>query len=219
MKRISYLLFALLLSFSLLNCAEDGDPGPAGADGADGVDGVDGVDGQDGQDGYGLEEISKYGGFMIYLDGTRADDVAFQDTSFFQFVPVEYLSSNNIVNVSGSTYTYNNIRRFLSAPDDVYQESYSVLYLTVEDGETPTFSNFSISFRKDVVTSDFKVFDLNDTYSSSSYTDLVIDEYSYTPSTGRLYFTFSFNVAGSNNGTGNDLQVSGVVDIIVLQTL
>ncbi|MBL3657001.1 hypothetical protein [Fulvivirga sediminis] len=212
MKRISYLLFALLITFSLTNCADDGDPGPAGADGTDGVDGV------DGKDGVGFDEIAKYGGFMTYLDGIRPDDIAFKDTSNFKFVPIEYLSDRNIVTISGTRYSFN-LQRFISAPDDVYQQAYSDLSLTVESGATPTFSNFSISISKDIVTPDFKVFDMSNTFSSSNYTDLVIDNYSYTPSTGSLKFTFSFNVAGTSNATDNDLSVSGEVDAIVLQQM
>ncbi|UII21868.1 hypothetical protein [Fulvivirga ligni] len=216
MRIINYLFLACIIVFSFGSCAEDGDVGPAGADGTNGTNGTNGTDGEDGMDGAGFDELTKYGNIMIYLDGTRPDEVAFKDTSNFRFVPIEDISSENVVSISESTYSFRAMR-FLSAPDDVFQYSVARLIMTVEDGETLSFPNFSLEIGKDVVTTDFKVFGIYDTYSSSSYTDLVIEDYSYTPSTGTMQFSFSFNVTGANNDTGNDLNVSGEVELVVLE--
>lgn len=225
MKKIFYLFFALSASFLFTNCAEDGEPGPAGQDGIDGVDGQDGQDGQngqdgqDGQDGQGFDELLEYGNIMVYLDGTRPDGIAFRDTSNFRFVPIEDISSENTVTVTDNISQYRAMR-FLSAPDDIYQYTASRMQLTAtEDQGNITFDNFNLSFRKDIVTPDYKVFDMNDTYTETNYSNLVISDYSYDQTTNNLRFSFSFETPASSNDTGHDLNVSGEVNVIVLERI
>ncbi|UII21869.1 hypothetical protein [Fulvivirga ligni] len=220
MKNHFYII--IIIAMCMFMACQDGEVGPAGPDGANGTNGTNGtngLDGQDGENGEGYDQIAKYGNIMVYLDGMTPEDVVFKDTSNFKFASIGYLRTYNIINI-GETSSSISVYRFLSTPDDIYQASRVTVSanITEEDGNF-TFENFSIFFFKDIVTTDFKVFDIANTFNSSTYTDLDISNYSYDPSTGSLQFTFSFNVSGSNNATGNDLTVSGEVDIIILENL
>ncbi|UXP31821.1 hypothetical protein N6H18_15850 [Reichenbachiella agarivorans] len=237
MKKIIYLfLIAACCSLTLGSCiSEEGEPGPAGeagVDGQDGVDGVDGVDGQDGQNGVGFDELTKYGSIKVYLDGTRPDGVLFKDTSDFKYTATDVFSDSYIGGLSGGNIITKgdneelsfDILRFLSSPDDIYQESITAISLDVVNNVNSPFEFFSIGIKKSVLTSDFKVFSLY--IDNSFYTDKLgslsgasITDYSYDESTGNVKFKFSFEVLADDNSTGYPLKISGEVNAIVFENI
>ncbi|PIB37187.1 hypothetical protein BFP72_18125 [Reichenbachiella sp. 5M10] len=202
----------------------EGDPGPAGEDGSDGRNGIDGRDGVDGQNGVGFDELTKFGDVKIYLEGIRPDDEAFQDTSSFKFLPIDRMGEFNVVTKGPELYFFE-LRRFLSAPDDVYQSSYVDLNFTLTVADPPAFDTLSsIRIYKNVVTHDLKVFEIYDQFMQTNdlqndILNLSTSDLSYDESTGQVMFKFSFEVEEDNNSTGSGLKVSGEVDAIVFENI
>ena len=71
-----------------------------------------------------------------------------------------------------------------------------------------------------IISDDFKYIVIDDgEFSNSDVTvsNFSITNYSFDEETHNLVFSFSFDVAGDSNDTGNTLSVSGEVDVIVLE--
>ncbi|WP_199912744.1 collagen-like protein [Aquimarina aquimarini] len=208
---------------------EDGAIGPAGERGQNGIDGVDGTNGADGQNGtdgqngVGFDELVKYGSIKINLSGTTPDNTAFTDESEFKFTPTEAsdlfnFSSVSIVNDSITEYS---LRRFLSAPDDIFQETTARIFLRViNPGETTQRFEFNLNINDyAIVTDNHKFFRFSNGFSdtNSNVTNFNITDYNFDSTTHNLTFSFSFDVAGAANDTGNDLTITGEVNTIVLE--
>ena len=205
----------------------NGIDGINGQDGADGQDGTDGADGQNGADGVGFDELAKFGHITLELEGTRADNVAFQDSTSFKFMHVENFEFYNSVTSSmvGDDLVYSfDIRRFFSSPDDIYQESYMDIFLEIanpgEESETLSFFSYNIN-EYSVVGSDGKYFYLDHGYNNFSLeiTNLEISDVAYDTETNHLTFSYTFTVNALANATGNDLNMSGTVDVIMLEEI
>lgn len=185
-------------------------------------------DGEDGKDGLGLEGLTKYGSISISLEGTRADGAPFTDSNVFRFTSVEgsdYEDHNSVIK-SGTDLEFN-VLRFLSAPDDVYQETYLDIDLAVTDAGLPTESisfDYLEIYNYAVIADDLSYFVMDDYHypsdgTSSGITNLSITNYSFNDATNKLKFDFSFVVDGANNETGNQLTVRGAVDVNVLEEI
>ncbi|QKX07568.1 collagen-like protein [Aquimarina sp. TRL1] len=204
---------------------KDGINGVDGKDGHDGVNGTDGANGADGTNGEGFDELVKYGNITIMLDGTRPDNIVFKDTTSFRFTSVlDYGERpyNNLFRTENADKTNNyefGVRRFLTAPDDTYQYSISDIVLNVNRvGEADQSFDFKLSLSYYVVSNDNKYFEINN-YFDSEITNLEITNYSFDETTNNLKFSFAFDVAAVDNSTRNDLKVSGVVDVFVLERI
>ncbi|WP_422859019.1 collagen-like triple helix repeat-containing protein [Flagellimonas sp. S174] len=202
----------------------DGDPGDAGEPGADGTNG---------QNGFGYNGLAQYGYITMVLEGTRADNVAFRDSTSFRFTPVEAtdleLFNDLTISEVDDTMIYDlGFQRFFSNPDDELQDSYVRFDLRIEDlGEESeevleNFTFFTIE-NYAVIGEDNKYFTmsggfapLDNTVSDFSFTDVTFDS-----ETNRLTFSYSLTVAEDSfgNPTGNSLNISGIANVIVLETL
>ncbi|WP_136466099.1 hypothetical protein [Flagellimonas onchidii] len=238
MKQFNLLyVFSLAIALALTSCSgkdgingEIGPQGPTGQRGPQGEQGGQGADGADGTNGVGFDELTKYGHLTMVLEGTRPDGVEFRNSTAFKFTPVEgnELNVSNILkvteNVDITNYEFQ-IRRFFSSPDDSYQ--YSRL----------DFSNFSIdnlgenneevvdvqlSIRQyAVIGDDNKYFIMDDTFytDSEGVSGFEITDITFDAETNHLTFSYSLNVDGNNNDSGNDLSISGTADVYVLEQI
>lgn len=207
----------------------NGADGQDGADGADGLDGAPGQDGADGQDGVGLEELAKYGFLTLELSGTRPDNIPFEDSSIFQYSPIDPddFDEYNIVTITpvgNDTEYFFNFRRFLSSPEGTYTINYIDWELRVTNlGEqTESIQSVVFDYKYGVVGDDYKYFMLDETYESggAGISEMVFTNLTFDPNAGNhLSFEYAFTVAAANNGSGNELSISGTVDINLLELI
>ncbi|MEO0901508.1 MAG: collagen-like protein, partial [Bacteroidota bacterium] len=133
LKHISYILSALLF-LSTLACSDgedgaQGEIGPVGMQGQQGNDGNPGAVGADGQNAAGFNQLTQYGAITLTLEGTRADNVPFTDESTFKFAPVGgnaigFTNDVIFIDQGDDTTTRFLIARFLSTPDEEFQETW-----------------------------------------------------------------------------------------------
>jgi hypothetical protein len=223
-ERASKFILVCCLGALVFSCTpEDGKNGTDGINGKDGINGPAGANGANGTNGTNGEvftELTKYGSVVTTLTGKRPDGVGFNQTNVFKFTPLAELDENNSVTKSGPNLEFN-FRRFTSVPDDVYQDSFSGMTLIVVDAGLPTQS-FQLDADLNqiaIFSNDLKYFNLDDEWNwdDAEITNLSITNYSYSDVTKKLKFSFTYNVAAANNKSGNDLTVSGIVDIIVFE--
>ncbi|GLU42656.1 collagen-like protein [Allomuricauda sp. NBRC 101325] len=230
MKLVRIFSIALIaMSITLVSCSgEDGEQGPPGKngnDGAPGLNGDNGAPGQDGADGLGFDELTQYGSISLNLEGVRSDGVAFTDASSFKFNPAQFgdLQTNEVSitePVLDQTLHDFDILRFLSAPDNSYQDTYIYMDPSIinigQDTETINDFNFLLTSYP-VIGEDNKYFVLTLFYpalQNLELTDLAFDE-----ADNHLTYSFAFDVAAIDNATGNTLSVSGSVDVYVLEKI
>lgn len=222
MKNYFKIILVCFLAVSFYNC--DGEDGADGLTGEKGIDGTNGNDGVNGENGAGFDELVKYGSIKLTLTGTRPDNVAFTDISEFKFTPVEAedLDHTNSVFKTNSSTSFK-LLRFLSAPDDVFQEATTGINFVVNNpGEDTQSIDFSLLITNyAIISNDNKYFVMNNYFNGngSGVTNFNITNYNFNEETNELTFSFSFNVDGLNNSTGNDLTASGEVDVKVLERI
>lgn len=203
----------------------DGQNGTNGTNGENGTDGQNGTNGENGTDGAGFDELVKYGSITLKLEGIRADtNAAFQDSTSFKFslVNANHIPTSNGVYLDVDTYIFN-VKRFLSAPEDSYQNSYAELFFEVTNPgeEFQDLGAFSLEISDYfVIGDDYKYFIFNGNMTSlSPEEDGIVQDVAFDPTTNHLTFSYSFTILGAENVTGNDLHISGEVDIIALEAL
>ena len=212
-----------LLSITLFNC--EGEDGANGINGIDGIDGINGENGVNGENGTGFDELTQFGSIAVTFSGTRPDDVAFTDTAEFRFTPFE---GDELEHHSGIVKDEDEISyrvfRFLSAPDDSYQETTLGVKLDIinpgQEDENKEFF-FAIDDYA-IISDDFKyvVLDEGEYFNDDDeISDFSITNYSFNEETHNLVFSFSFVVDGDSNDTGNELTISGDVDVTVLENI
>lgn len=218
--------------FNAFDCrGMDGTNGTNGENGTNGTNGEDGGDGNDGANGLGLEDMLKFGSISMNLEGVRPDDVAFTDEETFRYMPVEGddIDDYNLVitTIIGEDTEYEfKIRRFLSSPDATYQNTNVDIELTItnpgEPGELITKFIFEID-RYAVIGNDNKYFVLDGAYENDQQEEVtdyfIITEVSFDTSTNNLQFSYSFTVDADGNDSGHELDVSGNVDVFVLELI
>jgi len=206
--------------------------GMDGADGANGVDGENGTNGNNGEngvDGVGLEDMIKFGFIEVELQGTRPDGDAFTDNQIFRYTPVDgddIDTYNSVVsNNQGNDIVYQfELRRFLSTPDEVYQIAFADISLSITKPEQLplVFNQASLQINNyAVIGSDNKYFVLDDQYENNGagVTDFVLSDISFDTVTNNLQFSYSFTVDAANNDSNNELNISGNVDVFVLELI
>jgi len=207
----------------------NGADGQDGADGADGVNGLDGAPGQDGIDGLGLEELAKYGFITLELSGTRPDNLPFEDSASYRFSPIDpddfdIYNIVTITQVGNDTEYFFNFRRFLSSPEGTYTINYMDWELTVVNlgQETESVGDVVIALKHGVIGDDYKYFMINDEYESggAGISEMTFTDLAFDPNAGNhLSFSYAFTVNGANNSSGNDLSISGMVDVNLLELI
>lgn len=230
LKLTTILFLALCLGTVSCSDGEDGAQGPQGIQGekgdtgdtgAQGTQGETGTDGTDGENGAGYDEISQRGLITMNLSGTRPDGVPFEDTATFKFTTAE----NPVSNISeNGNVTYFTTTRFLSTPDDWYQYPHIFIGLGVNDFTEPTenyfFEDFNIIYYP-VIGEDNKYFVLN--VNTNSNDNVTIENFSFDPTDNHLTYSYSLNVPVEDNvlvlanTSGHELQVSGEVDVYLLE--
>ncbi len=213
---------------------QDGLNGADGKDGADGQQGPPGQDGQDGQDGQngavGLEEMIKYGAVTLDLSGTRPDGVVFEDSATFRFTPIDAddFDSYNIVSSTqmGDDIEYNfAFRRFYSSPDGTYNINFIQWELVVINPgqETQNVQSATVTINNyGVIGDDNKYFMVDNVFASggAGVSEMVFTDMVFDPNAGNhLTFSYAFTVDAANNDSGNELSVSGTVDINLLELI
>ena len=185
-----------------------------------------GCSGEDGRDGVGFADLTKYGSISISLDGTRPDDTPFTKSEVFKFTPTNDVDDYNSMYRSGDNLEFY-VGRFLSAPDDTYQETYLEFYLDVTDAglatESISLENFAVNDYA-VIADDFTYFRLSDYYRlydpiTYGISNLTVTNYSFNDTTNRLRFDYSFVVDGANNDSNNELTITGTVNVVVLEDI
>ncbi|MEW7288911.1 hypothetical protein [Aquimarina sp. 2304DJ70-9] len=221
-------IYKVVLIFSLgiflVNCeGEDGAIGPAGENGITGTDGTNGSDGSDGENGVGFDELTKFGGITLTFEGTRPDDVAFTDIAEFKFTSTN-AGSNTFY--TEDNYIEFDANRFISIPSQDNDDTPSVnLYLEVSNpGEESEEIDFNIYLNDyNIISEDLTYFTIDGSYSNGDGKGEVLNfsmsNYNFNEETNTLAFSFSFDVAAANNNTGNDLSISGEVNVIVLKSI
>lgn len=235
-------LTIVALTICMASCSgedgRDGINGINGEDGTNGVNGVDGTNGIDGENGMGFDELTKFGYVTMEMEGARPDNLAFTDSTSFKFFPV----GANFLQVVAPDFPTNSVRfsqqgsdtfhefgiaRFLSAPDDSYQNTGLGLFLNVKNLGQPTQSiefayihivNYS------VIGGDNMYFVMDDIFSSTPFlnaelADFEFSNIAYDTTTQILTLSYSVSVVALNNSSRNDLTVSGTVDVTLLQQI
>lgn len=203
-----------------------------GADGANGVDGENGTNGNNGEngvDGVGLEDMLRFGSIEVELQGIRPDNVAFANNESFRYTPVDgddIDTYNSVVsNNQGNDIVYQfELRRFLSTPDEVYQIAFADISLSITKPEQLplVFNQASLQINNyAVIGSDNKYFVLDDQYENNGagVTDFVLSDISFDTVTNNLQFSYLFTVDAANNDSNNELNISGNVDVFVLELI
>ncbi|PRX57763.1 collagen-like protein [Flagellimonas meridianipacifica] len=223
-------VFSLVFALALVSCSgedgadgADGINGINGTNGTNGTDGEDGADGADGANGVGYDELIRFGSITMVLEGTRPDFQVFRDSTAFKFTSVEGsdISFINQLDITNNVHDFD-LRRFLSSPDNAFNNSYIDWALTIQDlgeeNETVTLANIQI-VNYAVVGEDNKYFTLSDSFESGidGVSEFEFSDIAFNPETNNLTFDYRFIVDGESNDSGNTLNVSGTVDVIVLQ--
>ena len=229
-------MLTLILGLTLISCS--GDDGKDGIDGIDGINGTNGTDGKDGTngengtngadgtDGIGFDELAQFGFITLKMEGVRVDNVAFQDSTSFKFMPADgfYVSQFSAVNsyLQGEDQWYDFFAtRFISTPDDIYQNSYMSIVLSIGNiGQANQDFYFSYGITDyAVIGDDQKYFIVDHSYDTNSLVDFKLIDPLYDPDSHHLTFSFDFTLEGAQNVTGNPLHISGTVDVIVLEQI
>ena len=225
----------MALSISIVSCSgEDGatgsqgipgEQGEKGDTGAQGEQGDPGEPGQDGADGVGFDELTQYGYITLEMEGTRSDNQVFQDSTAFKFTPIELDGYSNMTTADDILYTFE-MRRFLSAPDDVYQNSYIEFELDIANigQEDQAFADMYFNLSNYAVIGDdnkYFVLNINDLslYNQEIVSDVEVTGITYDTETNQLSFSYAFTLnAGLNspNPTGNPISMSGMADVQLL---
>ena len=212
----------LCISFTsrLVEAGEDGINGIDGVDGKDGINGTNGQDGQDGADCVGFDELTQYGYINLEIEGIRSDNQAFQDTTSFKFTPIELDGYSKVTTADDILYTFE-IRGYLSAPDDVYQNSYIYLSLVLlnfqEEGMEISFETFGSS-QNPVVGEDHKYFILNANAINPINFESIVENFTFDSSDrNHAKYSYSIVIPAEDNSSGHELQVSGEVDVHLLE--
>ncbi len=206
------------LGFSLVGC--EGEDGANGLNGIAGINGEDGTDGNDGTNGVGFDELTQYGSITINVAGMRSDDVPFTHEAELKFSHND-TGKNDFTN-NDPNYDFSVIR-FLNSPD-AHDDNSVELDLTVNDAglETQSFE-FNVEFDGYAIVSseDLKYFTISNDYDydGTGVSNFSITDYSFDAVKNELKFSFTLDVAAANNTTGNDMTISGNVDVIVLENI
>ncbi|WP_298539472.1 hypothetical protein [uncultured Aquimarina sp.] len=195
-----------------------------GENGLDGIDGIDGVNGSDGENGVGFDELSKFGAITLNLEGTRPDGVPFTKTDVFKFIGVEDIDFENTVFTDPDTSLLEfDTVRFLSTPDEEFQGSEVEVFAEVTNpGEQNQEILIFIGITDyAIIGDDLSFFRFDDSFETddTGVSNVSITNFNFNNETNAFTISFSFDVDAANNSTGNDLSVSGEVDVIVFEDI
>ncbi|MBS9460773.1 hypothetical protein KIM67_00005, partial [Flagellimonas sp. 389] len=166
--------------------------------------------------------LTQYGNVTMALKGTRPDGVPFEDSADFKFTPVTLQNENGFYNTLTITEFDNDqeykfsLLRFLSAPDDVYQETALVFFIVINNLGDPEEEIVQVNFGINnyaVIGDDNKYFILNASNASAAE----LSNIAFDPVTNNLTFSYDFKFDGDFNDTGFPLEVSGEANVFVVE--
>lgn len=163
----------------------------------------------DGENGLGFNDATKFGSIEITLEGTLPNDEAFNESNDFP------LTFGNTVQQDVDEGTH----EFLISRSSLDLISFVDIRFGVADiGEaTEDITFFSLEIGDfQIISEEGKRFVFSD---FSSINDINITDLTFDEATGELSFSFAFEVDGESNDTDNDLNISGTVDVIVLEDI
>jgi hypothetical protein len=216
MKTKKLLLNSLFAILAVGFAACEGDQGEVGPKGDTGTTG------NTGANGTGFDELTQYGNIEVTFSGTRFDDVSFKDTVNFLYMPSSGVADNS------SFYRYNDtdLEFYLSRENKGpvktgrtnggdYKNN---VWLRLEKNSDGVSMN-ELGFYTDILTSDFKTFEIDYSTNWEEGFDVDITDYSYDAATGKLKFNFTYTIPDIHNGTGHDITVTGKVDVTVFEII
>jgi hypothetical protein len=246
--KCTLLILCISFNSCLVQDGEDGVDGIDGKNGIDGIDGIDGINGQDGQDGApgatgpqgntgndgqdgaGLEEMAQYGSITMNLNGTRPDDIPFTSEATFEFSTLDGTDIDNYNSVvttqSGNDVIHIfNLRRFITSPSETYNagfiqwSDFIVTNLGTENQDIELLDEIWINNHA-VILEGNKYFIIDNHLASEdiigfTITNLIFD----INDNNHLTFSYSFSVDAADNDSGNELNVSGEVDVYLFELI
>jgi hypothetical protein len=207
-------LFAILAVGFAACQGDQGEIGPKGDTGSTGNTGANGT---------GFDELTQYGNIEVTFSGTRSDEVAFTETVNFLYMPGSGVADNS------SFYEYSDTdREFFIGRENKGPavktgrtngaDSKNDVWLRLRKNSDGLFMN-QLDFYTDILTSDFKTFEIYYSTQWEEGFDIAVTDYSYDAATGKLKFNFTYTIPDYNNGTGNDITVTGKADVTVFERI
>ena len=231
MKNYVCCIFGLLLCLGIASCSgEDGMDGNPGLDGAPGLNGgpglngAPGADGTDGENGIGFEELTRFGYITSVLEGVRADNVPFKDSTSYRFSRLDGTLANagSLIFDVGESSTAILALRYWSVPETQAEfENETTLQVDLifdnlgEAGQELNTANIIFN-NYAVIGDDNKYFVIDNNFSSTSVgvSDFEISNFIFDEETREVSFSYSLTVDENFNITGNELSISGMADLI-----
>ncbi len=228
MKKLIYMVL-FIATVTLINGCEGpaGDVGPQGYKGSDGEAGQDGISGEDGADGMDAmndftkqeyEEALEYGGIKVVVEGIQPDDAPFKDSIEFNFNNAPEKMWASYLETTGNGYFFYLNRDYKMA---VYDRKSRMV--SIDDLELAFYDIYGelqfdyVSFSGNVLTSDYKTFEIDMPDDVSEYIEEV-SEYYFNSVTGEIKLKIDLLIPDIMNSTGNELSMTIYVNAIVLET-
>ncbi|MBS9464103.1 hypothetical protein KIM67_16900, partial [Flagellimonas sp. 389] len=168
--------------------------------------------------------LTQYGNVTMALKGTRPDGVPFEDSANFKFTPVTLQNEDGSYSTLTITEIGNGLRygfeltRFLSAPDDVYQDAHLYFFIQIDNLGEPEeefgFIEFVIN-NYAVIGDDNKYFIMNDVFNFAEVPESEFSNFVFDPETYNLTFSYNFMVDEENNSSSNPIEISGEANVFV----
>jgi hypothetical protein len=217
-KLFNFLFVILAVGFTACE-GDQGEIGPKGDKGDTGTTGTTGANGT------GFDELTQYGNIEVTFSGKRQDDVDFTQTLDFTYMPTSGVSENSSwyqSNESESRFYLSRENKGLVSEAGRTNEGgeKNAVWLEFDktsDGVSITY----IGFYTDIVTSDFKVFELNceDGTWNEAFQNPSVTNFNFNAATGKLTFNFSHTIPANLSSTAHDVTITGKVDVTVFESI
>lgn len=174
----------------------------------------------DGENGLGFDERTEFGGVEINLNGTLPNREDFNTSTS---LPIASVST---VDVDLTEEEEENIHTFTIGYESVGPFSSATIVLSVTDigGNDEEINSFSLTVGGiQILIEDNQPFVINDSFNFIKDSNILdvddvdIDNLVFDKATGKLSFSFKFDLDDDQNTTDNDLDVSGTVDVTIFE--
>ncbi len=170
------------------------------------------------ENGTGFEELTKFGSITLTLSGIQPNNIPFTNSETFKFAALKPGDNKLLIKDGFADFA---MTRFLNTPDDAYQGSRVMIGLGIDNFKAAQTFSYFILILGDyaVISEDLTYFEMRKEFEDTDgeVSNFNFSNYSFNEQTNHLIFSFSFDVAAAANYTGNDLSVSGEVDVIVME--
>jgi|GEM_PF-1681354 len=161
----------------------------------------------------GLNDAAQYGKITVKLDGTRPDGEDFTEEIVFRYMPEEGPQYSS-VSYDGDAYFF--VQRHHGAVNESHNDNYAGFNVQ-GDTEANEFVNGSFYMYTSVIDDKDNVY----FYMDESFTvDLAdVTNFNYSDGTGKLKWSFTKEIDGESNSTGNDLTITVEANVNVFEGL